>query len=177
MHTATRCPIRSKLHYAGRLAGDGANAEGLEAVLQDFFQIRRGSKPSSANGSPARRFASAAWARARATGTLGRTAIVGSRIWECQYKFRIIMGPWDTGLPADAPRRRFLRRLVDWVKNYLGEELAWDLQLILKKEEVPAANWGKAAASDGAPGPRPTPAPRRRQSHFGSSAELISGQG
>jgi hypothetical protein len=31
-----------------------------------------------------------------------------------------------------------------WVKNYIGDELAWDVQLILKKEEVPAAQLGKS---------------------------------
>jgi len=30
----------------------------------------------------------------------------------------------------------------DWVRNYLGVELAWDARLILVKEEVPATRLG-----------------------------------
>jgi type VI secretion system protein ImpH len=37
-----------------------------------------------------------------------------------------------------------LVRLKDWVRNYIGEELVWDVQLILRKEEVPAASLGKS---------------------------------
>ena len=28
-----------------------------------------------------------------ATGTLGRTAVAGSRIWDCRQRFRIVLGP------------------------------------------------------------------------------------
>jgi type VI secretion system protein ImpH len=79
------------------------------------------------------------------TGTLGSTAIVGSRIWECQYKFRVIMGPMGyRDYQRMLPGGDSLKRLKDWVKNYVGEELAWDVKLILKKEEVPAAQLGKS---------------------------------
>lgn len=30
-----------------------------------------------------------------------------------------------------------LRRLVAWARNYVGDELLWDFNPILKKEEVP----------------------------------------
>lgn len=30
-----------------------------------------------------------------------------------------------------------LKRLVTWVRNYIGDELVWDANLILKKDEVP----------------------------------------
>jgi type VI secretion system protein ImpH len=34
--------------------------------------------------------------------------------------------------------------LVALVRNYLGDEFAWDLQLILKKDEVPATVLGSS---------------------------------
>jgi len=30
----------------------------------------------------------------------------------------------------------------DWVRNYVGVELAWDAQMVLKRDEVPAARLG-----------------------------------
>ena len=34
-------------------------------------------------------------------------------------------------------------RLNGWIKNYLGDEYFWDLQLILRKEEAPASQLGR----------------------------------
>jgi type VI secretion system protein ImpH len=50
----------------------------------------------------------------------------------------LILGPLSLGdfrcfLPG-SPR---LRRLVAFVRTYAGDELAWDLNLVLKRREVP----------------------------------------
>jgi type VI secretion system protein ImpH len=138
-------PDSSKLHYAGRLAGTARNAEGLEAVLEDFFGIRTRVETFVGEWIELPADSRCKLGASPMTGTLGSTAIVGARIWECQYKFRVIMGPmgyddYQRMLPGGAS----LRRLIDWVKNYAGEEHAWDVQLILRKEEVPAAALGKS---------------------------------
>ena len=38
-----------------------------------------------------------------------------------------------------------LRRLVDWVRNYIGDELLWDVNLVLRKEEVPPLALGEGS--------------------------------
>jgi type VI secretion system protein ImpH len=132
-------PDLAKLHYAGRLACQSRHAEGLRAFVEDFF------------GLPARieEFVGA-WmdlpedgrcrlGRAPETGTLGMTAIAGARVWGCQQKFRVVLGPLDFGhYRRLLPGGDSLRRLVALVRNYIGDELNWDLNLILKREEVPA---------------------------------------
>jgi type VI secretion system protein ImpH len=35
--------------------------------------------------------------------------------------------------------------LVAWVRNYVGDELLWDVNLILKKEEVPPLVLGEGS--------------------------------
>jgi type VI secretion system protein ImpH len=138
-------PDSAKLHYSGRLAGAQRNAEGLESVLQDFFQIPTRVETFVGEWIELPQDSRCRLGESPMTGTLGSTAIVGSRIWECQYKFRIIMGPMGyRDYQRMLPGGDSLRRLVDWVKNYVGEELVWDLQLILKKEEVPAAQLGRS---------------------------------
>ena len=135
----------SKLHYSGRLAGTARNAEGLEAVLQDFFQIQTRVETFVGEWIDLPEDSHCRLGATRMTGTLGSTAIVGARIWECQYKFRVIMGPMGyADYQRMLPGGDSLKRLIDWVKNYIGEELVWDVQLILKKEEVPAAQLGKS---------------------------------
>lgn len=136
-------PDLAKLHYAGRFAGQTRHPEGLTALLTDFFRLpvaieefighwlalpedsrwRLGSSPN--------------------TGSLGVTAIVGSRIWDRQYKFRVVIGP----LSFDDYRRMLpggdsLVRLVAMIRNYLGDELEWDLNLALRKDETPQIQLG-----------------------------------
>lgn len=136
-------PDVAKLHYSGRLVCQARHAEGLSAILSDYFRItcriveffgqwldlpppyqcRLGESPR--------------------TGSLGTTAIVGSRIWDVAQKFRVQFGPmtlaeYERLLPGGDSMRRF----AAWVRNYIGDELTCDLQLILKKEEVPETKMG-----------------------------------
>ena len=144
-HARDTVPDSSKLHYSGRLVGTSRNAEGLEAIVQDYFQIKTQVETFVGEWIELPRDSLCRLGENKRTGTIGSTAIVGARIWECQYKFRIIMGPMSySDYLRMLPGGDSLRRLIDWVKNYVGEELAWDVQLILKKEEVPAAQLGKS---------------------------------
>jgi type VI secretion system protein ImpH len=144
-HKRDGVPDSAKLHYAGRLAGTARNAEGLQAVVQDFFQIRTRVETFVGEWIELPVDSRCRLGEARMTGTLGSTAIVGSRIWECQYKFRVIMGPMGyRDYQRMLPGGDSLMRLKDWARNYIGDELVWDLQLILRKEEVPAASLGRS---------------------------------
>lgn len=144
-HGRDSVPDLAKLHYSGRLAGTVRNAEGLEAVLGDFFQIKTRVETFVGEWIELPEDSRCRLGETPMTGTLGSTAIAGSRIWERQYKFRVILGPMGyNDYQRMLPGGDSLVRLVDWIKNYMGEELVWDAQLILKKEEVPAASLGKS---------------------------------
>jgi len=83
--------------------------------------------------------------QSRQNGALGETAVVGDRIWDCAQTFRIVLGP----MPLDR-FRSFLpggdsrQRLNDLVRNYIGDELGWEIQLVLQKAEVPRHELGLA---------------------------------
>ena len=48
------------------------------------------------------------------------------------------MGPMDLDRFTDfLPGGRSLTRLVDWVRNYVGFEFDWEVQLVLARDEVP----------------------------------------
>lgn len=135
----------AKLHYSGRLVSQTRCSEGLQQVLQDFFRV-----PAEVHEFVGQWLDLPEGYRCRlgespSTGTLGMTAIVGSRFWECQQTFRIRMGAM--GL-ADyerlLPSGNSLVRLVDWARNYCGDELQFHLQLVLKADEVPQIQLGQA---------------------------------
>ena len=136
----------AKLHYSGRLACGTCHAQGLRAILSNYFGIaaeidefigewidlpedcccRLGASPES--------------------GLVGSTAIVGSRVWQCQHKFRVKLGPMGlSDYQRMLPGHDSLERLIGWIRNYVGDELSWDLQLILKAEEVPQLQLGRIA--------------------------------
>src|SRR5262249_45904204 len=121
------------------------NAEGLEAIVRDFFGVTTklstfvGRWLSLPKDSLCRLGAS------RESGSLGATVIVGSRTWTCQLHFRLRLGPmhfeeYERMLPTGSS----FRRLRDWVKLYTGDQYSWDVQLVLNKDEVPSIQMGKS---------------------------------
>jgi type VI secretion system protein ImpH len=140
---ADAVPDEAKRHFAGHLACQARNAEGLEGIIRGYFGVPArvvefvGRWMALAGGFLCR------LGLARRSETLGASAVLGSRVWECQHKFRVRLGPMTL---ADyerlLPRTPSFRRLADWVRNYLADELIWDAVLVLRAEEVPRVRLG-----------------------------------
>jgi type VI secretion system protein ImpH len=136
-------PDLTKLHFAGLLAGQTRHAEGLGQILSAFFTVPV--RVESFCG---------AWLclpkadrsrlADRASGQLGNSTLLGARVWSRQHKFRIVFGPLDL---ADyerlLPGGQSFHRLVAIVRNYAGDVLMWDLNLILRAAEVPQVRLGQ----------------------------------
>ena len=136
-------PDLAKLHFAGWFSCQTRNADGLEAIVADFFKLPVNIEQFVGNWMELPVDGLCRLGESRGTGTLGTTAIIGERVWDRQNKFRIIMGP--LGLSAYRrllPRGDSLKRLTAIVRNYIGDELGWDLNLILEREEVPPLRLG-----------------------------------
>jgi type VI secretion system protein ImpH len=77
---------------------------------------------------------------------LGVDAVVGSRVPDAQCAFRLRLGPMPLASYLKLlPGADDFRALVDWVRNYVGIEYAWDLQLVLHQPEVPGTALGGQA--------------------------------
>jgi len=132
-------PDLSKLYYCGLLANQARGAEGLQAMVRDFFAI-----PAMVHefigewlSLPVRHRCRLGVDRSYCT--LGESAFVGRRVWSCQHKFRIVLGPLDyDDFLSFLPIGHRLQRLKALVRNYIGDELAWDVNLILQREETPS---------------------------------------
>lgn len=131
-------PDSAKFHYAGRLACQTRNPEGLQAILADFFNLPVAIEDFVGHWLPLDESSRCYLGATPVTGRLGMTAVIGERVWDCQFKFRITIGPMGLeDFQRFLPGSDSLRRLVAWVRNYIGDELLWDFNPILDRNEVP----------------------------------------
>jgi type VI secretion system protein ImpH len=138
-------PDWAKLYYSGRLVSQARNADGLEAIIADYFGLPTAIEPFSGQWVTLPENSICRLGASPETGSLGVTTIVGARIWDCQLKFRIRLGPMTlSDVYRLLPTGESFRRLKTWVLNYVNQELYWDAQLVVKREEVPGTCLGQA---------------------------------
>ena len=142
------------LYYGGFFAHRPRNAAALEAMVADYFQL------------PARleQF-QGQWlylqesdqTRLGDDGMLGVNTVAGARVWDVQSKARVRLGPlgyhdYEMFLPdrGAVAERKALFVLSHLVRTYVGPELDFDVQLVLRAEEVPLCR----LSVDGGLGPR-----------------------
>jgi len=137
-------PDAAKLHFAARLAGHGRGPEGLRAILATFFDVsvqveefagRWLELPDDYHcrlgvggpGGPA------------SLGTLtGGGAVAGRKVWDPQGAFRIRLGPMSLkAYERILPGTPAAKRLDAWIRNYLGDEMWWEVVLTLDAGQVP----------------------------------------
>jgi type VI secretion system protein ImpH len=139
-------PDWSKIHFAGRMSAQTRNAEGLEAILADFFRIPTEIREFEGYWMKIPRENQCRLGASLETGSLGINAVAGERKYEAQLKFRIRMGPMDLdNLRRMVPTGASFRRLKDWVLNYTNLEFYWDLQCVVKASAVPTISLGEGA--------------------------------
>lgn len=134
-------PDLAKRHFAGLLAQGPKNAEGLRSMLQAFF--RAPIQVQEFIGCWLELEPDDRW-QMGGPAVLGRTASIGERVWTRSAKFRLRIGPlsyedYERLLPGGTS----LSRLRAIVRNYVGDALDWDVNLVLRASEVPAAKLGE----------------------------------
>lgn len=136
----------AKVFHAGHLSHNVRSQEGLESILADYFEIPARVQPFRGRWLTLPADARCRLGESESTGSLGSSVIVGSTIWECQIRFRIIFGPLlMVDFKRFLPHGTAYKRLADWVRLYLGITYEWELQLVLRKEEVKPMKLGETA--------------------------------
>lgn len=130
--------------HAGRLLSPSRNAEGLCRLLEQAFRV------------PVRVVEFVAeWMRlpreahlrlgVGAAAALGRTSVMGAMVRGCQQRFRLRIGPLDREtFQRFLPGGDILRQLTALVRTWVGDEKAWDVQLVLEAGQVPTTRLGRA---------------------------------
>ena len=139
-------PQRAKQHYAGRLAPHARNAEGLAALLSDDLRMPVRVEPFIGHWMALP--SDGLWALRSGPDAerLGVGTVLGRKVWNAQGKFRLLIGPLDmTQVRRLLPGQPGLRRLIDWVRQYAGLTLDWDINLIVARQHLPGTRLGQGA--------------------------------
>ncbi|HUH54164.1 MAG TPA: type VI secretion system baseplate subunit TssG [Rhodanobacter sp.] len=138
-------PDQYKRFFAGRLLAQTRNAEGLRTLLEDFFRIPVRIVEFMAEWMRLPSTAHLRLGHSSEVAGLGLTAVMGEYVWGAQQRFRLRLGPLNRAQFNNfLPGGEALRQLVAAVKTYIGEEKAWDVQLVLNRDEVPVTRLGQA---------------------------------
>ncbi|MGB0845674.1 MAG: type VI secretion system baseplate subunit TssG [Thiolinea sp.] len=133
----------SKLHFAGHFGALPHHAEGLSSILRSFFKVPL--KIQEFVGEWLKIPDESLCKLGSHSGALGVDTVLGGYSWQCQYKFRLLIGPMPLqDYKQLLPGGEKLALVSDILKNYLGYELACDARLILDKKEVPGVSLGQS---------------------------------
>jgi len=128
-------PDLAKRHFAGLLAAAPRSESGLKAMLSRFFGA-----PVEIESFIGDWLHLEPHDRGRlGAAALGRDANLGGKVWSREGKFRIRIGPLSlSDYERLLPGGESLKRLAALVRNAVGEALDWDVNLVLRRTEVPA---------------------------------------
>jgi type VI secretion system protein ImpH len=131
------------VYYSGLLTQRPRSASALEGMLRDYFglpaevkqfhgqwlQLDRGNQSCLAAGGNC---------------VLGESLVAGERVWDVQGKIRLRVGPLSYArftefIPdrSAAPERKALFLLIHLVRLFVGPELGFDVQPVLRAADVP----------------------------------------
>ena len=125
-------------YYAGLNAQRPHSAAVLSAILQDYFGV--GVSILQFQGQWLRLEPSQCTRLGRQGGfcDLGDTAVLGDRVWDQQAKFRVRIGPLNKPqFDAFLPDGSAFVALKNYVRWFVTPGQNFDIQLVLRKDEVP----------------------------------------
>ncbi len=137
-------PDLTKLHFAGLLANQTRNADGLSAILSSFFAMPVQVESFVGSWLTLPRQDHTRLSGDTAGATLGTGALLGGRVWSRTHKFRLVFGPlsldeYERLLPGGTS----FHKLVPIVRNYAGDVMAWDVRFVLRRMEIPDTRLGQ----------------------------------
>jgi type VI secretion system protein ImpH len=145
------------LRYGGLLSQRSRGAAGLEALLQDYFAVSVRVQQFQGQWLRIRLADRSYLGDGPLNNALGIDAVAGGRVWNLQSKFRVRLGPLSYCqfvrlLPdrTPGPDRRAFFLLAQLVRFYVGPELDFDIQLVLRARDIPECRLSEGEA----PGPR-----------------------
>ena len=146
-------PDHARLAFAGLLARQVRNADGLARLLSSFlgmpvrvesFVGRWMPLPEAERSRIGRRAAT----RRQSTNKLGASAVLGRTVFDRQHHIRLHIGPLRLAdFEELLPVGRALPAVQALVQQYIGLEFGWDLRLELDKNELPPCRLGTRATA------------------------------
>ncbi|RZL65906.1 MAG: type VI secretion system baseplate subunit TssG [Variovorax sp.] len=134
----------ARLHFAGWLARRVHNAEGVASVLCSYFGVPVRLERWVGHWMALPTAELTRLGRGDVSRSMGLGAMLGQRAWDRQHRVRLHLGPlsldqYKVFLPTGTARPVLQR----WMQQLLGDELEWDAELILTKQQVPPTRLGQ----------------------------------
>jgi type VI secretion system protein ImpH len=126
----------ARLQYASHFANSTRHAAGLESLLAHYFGVQVVVEEFIGQWLDLPESSQFRLGFSAEVSTLGRTAVLGRRVWRCDQKFRIALGPLSRAeFQRMLPGGSALVELAGFVRAYVCDELDWDVRLILADGE------------------------------------------
>jgi type VI secretion system protein ImpH len=134
------------LYFGGHFAHWPRSAVALESVLNEYFEIPAAVKQFQGEwlylAVEDRSALPSLGGRGQYT-AIGSEAVVGQRVWDVESKFRVRLGPLSyADFRRLLPDGDMLRPVREMIRLYVGPHLEFDVQLVLKRREVPRCRLG-----------------------------------
>ena len=145
-------PHAALVYQAGNLAGRSRHPEALCKTLQQYFGVAVSLRSHVGHWLQIERTDRSRLGHARnrsertaiPNAALGRSANLGHKAWDRQYRFRLHVGPLDLARYLSfLPGGSAWPPLLEWVRMLASPGLQWDLQLALHPHERPPPRLGR----------------------------------
>jgi type VI secretion system protein ImpH len=137
-------PDRAKLYFAGLLSQSAKHPSGLRALLESYFglpvQVREfiGEWLVLSEGDRFR------LGHSPEVSTLGRSTVLGKRVFSRTSKFRVVLGPLaERDFKRFLPGAKGMQQLSALVRAYVGLALAWDVELVPAVDDARQLSLGR----------------------------------
>ena len=131
------------LYYSGLLSQRPRSTSALEGILQDYFDVAVQVEQFTGQWFLMNADALTSLGRLGQNNQLGVSAALWERVWDPQARFRVKLGPLTYQQFQDfLPGRDGYRHLVELTRFFVGEEFSFDVQPVLRADQVPWCELG-----------------------------------
>jgi type VI secretion system protein ImpH len=138
-------PSLHRLPFAGHLSCQNRHASGLRGLLSEYFSTPVEVESFAGQWIDIPHEQRCRMGESRETGLLGKSCVVGSKIWDRQMKCTLRIGPMTFAqYELFLPKGPAHGRLHAWMAFYTRSELYWEASIVLRREDVPKTKLGSA---------------------------------
>ena len=138
---------RALLRYTGLLNQRPRSGHALERCVKDYFQVPVAVQQFIGAWLALSEQDCTRLGMADGNNLLGQTAIAGTSVWDQQARFQVRLGPLAFAeFYRMLPSGTAYPALIGLTRFFAGQDLDFDVKLILKRDEVPACRLGETAA-------------------------------
>ncbi len=130
-------PDYLKFFQAGWLGSQVKSPDGIVALIGQYFCVPVSVDEFTGDWLTLPESAQTMIGRRAGTAQLGVSTYLGRRAWSVGHKFTVVLGPlsWDACV-SFKPGGRRARELSELMKNYVGDEWDWDVELVMLADKV-----------------------------------------